>query len=76
MEFVHGLNLDIDSVNRILQIAQDKGYISNEKDLTTCYKFRFNEINQIFEFHLKTEINIINLDMDKFVECYTLFLKM
>ena len=76
MESVHGLNLDIASVNTIIQIAQNKGYFPNEKNITDCYKFRFNEINQIFEFHLKTEINIINLDMDKFVECYTIFLKM
>ena len=76
MAFVYGLNLDIDSVNRILEIAQDKGYFPNEKNITACYKFRFDAINQIFEFHLKNEINIINLDMDKFIECYTIFLKM
>jgi hypothetical protein len=75
MEFVHGLNLDINSVNKILQIAKNKGYLINEESITTCNSFKFDEINQVFEFYLKTKTNIISLDRDKFIECYTRFLK-
>ena len=34
-----------------------------------------DEINHKFEFHVLNLKHNITLDMDKFIECYTLFLK-
>jgi hypothetical protein len=74
MEFAHGLNLDINSVNEILKIAQEKGYLSNKDIVITCDSFIFDEKDKTFKFYL-LEKNCIEVDMNKFIECYTLFLE-
>jgi hypothetical protein len=73
LEFIQGLELNLRTVNKILQIAQQKGYLVNQELLLVCDRFRFDEINRIFEFHLKAIKKPIRLDIDKFIECYTFF---
>ena len=69
MKFAHGLELNLKSVNRILKIAQDKGYISSTEPVFKC-----DEPNQLFEFHVLNPKHYVTLEMHKFVECYTIFL--
>lgn len=77
MEFIHGLNLDLDSVNKILKIAQKKSYIENKDFINTCNDFRFEPISKKFEFHFRSDFDLIKLEleMDKFIECYVAFIK-
>ena len=75
MEFVSGLNLDINSAHVILGIAQTKGYLIDGNYINKCVNFRFNAKDRVFEFYVLNLNNSINLEMDKFIECYTEFLK-
>jgi hypothetical protein len=75
LEFAQGLELKLENVNVILKIAQQKGYVKSNEHFFKCYNFKFDEKNHKFEFHiLNLRYNII-LSMDKFIECYTIFLK-
>lgn len=74
MEFVSGLCLDINSTHIILEIAQKKGYLTNEDFINKCVNFKFNAKDRIFEFYALDLNNCMNLEMDKFIECYTEFL--
>ena len=71
MEFVSGLNLDINNAHIILKIAQRKGYLVNENFINRCVNFKFNAKDRIFEFYILDFNDCINLEMDKFIECYT-----
>ena len=74
IRFAHGLELNLENVNEILKIAQQKGYIKKNEPFFNCDDFKFDTKNHKFEFHvLNPRYNII-LDMDRFIECYTLFL--
>jgi hypothetical protein len=73
MEFMHGLELNLDNVNQILKIAQKKGYVKSNEPFFDCDNFKFDEKNHKFEFHVLPKHNI-TLDMDRFVECYTVVL--
>lgn len=75
MEFLSGLNLDINSVHLILKIAQRNGYLVNEDFINRCVNLKFNVKDRIFEFYILGFNDCINLEMDKFIECYTEFLK-
>lgn len=74
MEFISGLNLDINSVHIILNIARKKGYLITENSINECITFKFNTKDRIFEFYILDLNNCINLEMDKFIECYAEFL--
>lgn len=71
MEFAHGLDLNFRNVNLILSLAQKKGYIKYNEIIFKCDDFKFNENNGIFEFHIFNPECYIELNIDKFVECYT-----
>ena len=75
MQYAHGLELNLENVNEILYIAQEKGYLKSNEEFFKCDYFTFNEKNQEFEFHVLNSKHNITLDMDKFIECYTVFLK-
>ena len=74
MKFAHGLELNLKSVNKILKIAQDKGYITSTEAVFKCDEFKFDEPSQLFEFHVLNPKHYVTLEMHKFVECYTIFL--
>ena len=74
MEFMHGLELNLDNVNQILKIAQEKGYVKSNEPFFNCDNFKFDEKNHKFEFHVLNLRHNITLDMDMFVECYTVVL--
>jgi hypothetical protein len=60
MEFMHGLELNLDNVNQILKIAQEKGYVKSNEPFFNCDDFKFDEKNHKFEFHVlnpKTKYN-------------------
>ena len=75
MQYAHGLELNLKTVNQILKIAQKKAYVKSYELEFNCDDFRFDEENHKFEFHVLHPKHNIILDMDKFIECYTLFLK-
>ncbi len=72
---MQGLELNLESVNVILKIAQKKGYIKSNELTFNCDNFKFDEKNHRFEFHVLNPEHNITLDMDRFVKCYTEFLK-
>lgn len=77
MIFAHGLSIDIDVINRVLEIAYLKNYLE-KKDcdllINKCNEVKFNEIEDSFEFSI-LELNIcIKLEKNIFIECYTEFL--
>jgi hypothetical protein len=73
MQFAHGLKLDINSVNEILEIAQKKKYLSH-KFTIKCDSFRFIFEEKKFLFYLSKPNISIELEMEKFIECYGQFL--
>lgn len=75
MQYAHGLELNLENVNEILYIAQEKGYVKSNETFFNCDNFKFDEINHKFEFHVLNPRHNIILDMDKFIECYTVFLE-
>lgn len=78
MEYANGLNINIIAINKILEIAYSKNYLL-KKDydsvINKCNKFKFNEIEDLFEFSILESNICIKLDKNKFIECYTEFLK-
>lgn len=75
MQYAHGLDLNLETVNEILKIAQEKEYIKSHVLKFKCDNFRFDEENQKFEFYVLNLNHRVILDMYKFIECYTEFLK-
>ena len=75
MQYAHGLELNLENVNEILKIAQEKGYVKSHEAFFNCDDSKFDEKNHKFEFHVLTPRHNITLDMDRFVECYTVVLK-
>ena len=75
MQYAHGLDLNLEIVNEILKIAQEKGYVKSNESFFKCDNFRFDEKNHKFEFHVLNPRHNITLDMNRFVECYTELLK-
>lgn len=75
MQYAHGLDLKLEIVNEILKIAQEKEYIKSNESFFKCDNFRFDEANHKFEFHVLNPRHNITLDMDKFIECYTVVLE-
>lgn len=77
MNFAHGLSINIDAINKVLEIAHSKNYLDkNDYDLiiNKCNNLKFNKIEDSFEFSI-LELNIcIKLEKNKFIECYTQFL--
>lgn len=47
----------------------------NEDFINRCVNLKFNVKDRIFEFYILGFNDCINLEMDKFIECYTEFLK-
>ena len=47
----------------------------NEDFINRCVNFKFNAKDRIFEFYVLNFNDSVNLEMDKFIECYTEFLK-
>jgi hypothetical protein len=77
MNFAHGLSINIDAINKILEIAYLKNYLE-KKDydllINKCNELKFNEIEDSFEFSI-LELNIcVKLEKNMFIECYTEFL--
>lgn len=69
MQFAHGLDLKRENVNKILEIAQKKGYLV---DINFEFDdFKFNQEKRIFELNILNTNSSISLEMDKFIECYT-----
>ena len=75
MQYAHGLELNLKTVNQILKIAQQKNYVKSHELKFDCHDFRFDEENHKFEFHVLHPKHNIILDMDKFIECYTIYIK-
>ena len=74
MQYAHGLELNLENVNEILYIAQEKGYVKSHEAFFNCDDSKFDEKNHKFEFHVLNPRYNITLDMDKFIECYISFL--
>lgn len=76
MEYAHGLNINVNAINKILDIAYSKDYLvgNYERLIDRCDNLRFNEKDNFFEFYF-SHLNIcIKLEKNKFIECYTIFL--
>ncbi len=77
MTFAHGLSINIDAINKILEIAYLKNYIE-KKDydllINKCNELKFNEIKDSFEFFILESNICIKLEKNIFIECYTQFL--
>jgi hypothetical protein len=77
MNFAHGLSINIDAINKILEIVYSKNYlVKKDYDLliNKCNKFKFNEIEDSFEFSILESNICIKLEKNKFIECYIQFL--
>lgn len=78
MEYVHGLDINIKTINKVLEIAHSKNYLDkNDYDLilNKCNNLKFNKIEDSFEFSILESNIYIKLEKNKFIECYTEFLK-
>jgi hypothetical protein len=77
MNFAHGLSINIDAINKILEIAYLKNYLE-KKDydllINKCNELKFNEIEDSFEFSILKSNICVKLEKNMFIECYTEFL--
>ena len=79
MKYVHGLYINITTINKILEIAHSRNYLEkNDYNLimNRCDKFEFNEIEDSFEFSILESDICIKLERNEFIKCYTEFLKL
>ncbi len=76
MEFIKGINIEIDEMNQVLKIAYLKNYL--EKDfnpsLNKCVDFKYTANDKRFEFHISNSNKNINLEIDRFIECYKIYI--
>lgn len=72
MEFLKGINIEIDEINQVLKIAYLKNYLQEDfnPSLNRCLNFKYNTIEKRFEFHILNSNKNITLNIDKFIECY------
>ena len=63
-------------MNIVLKIAYLKNYLDKNYDpfKEQCDEYKFNTEEKIFEIHISNSDKYIQLDMDKFIECYMLFI--
>lgn len=79
MEYAHGLSINTNTIDKILEIAYSKDYIEkNDYDLVInkCNEFNFNEIENSFEFSILGSNICVKLEKKKFAECYVEVLKL
>lgn len=70
MEFISGIELKLEDVNLILELAKKKGYFKNNYFFSKCENFKFDKSNNLFEFYLLNSEFSIKIETDKFIECY------
>jgi hypothetical protein len=78
MKYAHGLSINTNTIDKILEIAYSKNYIEkNNYDLVInkCDEFKFNEIENSFEFYISRSNICVKLEKKKFAECYVEVLK-
>jgi hypothetical protein len=74
MKYAHGLSINTNTIDKILEIAYSKNYIEkNDYDLVInkCNEFKFNEIGNSFEFSILGSNICVKLEKNKFTQCYT-----
>ena len=73
MEYAHGLSINTNTINKILEVAYSKNYLE-KKDydlvINKCNEFKFNEIGNSFEFCILGSNICVKLEKKKFAECY------
>ena len=76
MEFIKGISIEIDTMNMVLKIAYLKNYLDKNYNpfQQECDYFKFNNQEQMFEIHISNTDKYIYFEMNKFMECYTLFI--
>lgn len=74
MEFLKGIKIEIEEINQVLKIAYLKNYLEEDfnPSLDKCLDFKYNTIEKRFEFHISNKN--INLHIDRFIECYIVYI--
>ena len=77
MEFVHGLDIQLYEINQILKIAYLKNYLEDSYNpfFYKCNTFKYISKEKKFEFYISDLDKHINLEINKFIECYTIYIK-